>query len=248
MIILSAYIDTLTPEMIREGYARTGASRVCLVCGKTFEDGEVFPEGQRFFTAETAARRHMRQDHPDYLLALIHMDSNAAGLTEPQKELIRGMYKGWTDAQIAENSPGRGASAVRNMRFHLRKRAREAKVFLGIMGLLEDYTMESEHYISFEAQLPVHDDRTLVTQKEERVILGKYLKDDGMLVRFPKKEKEKLVVLNHIVRSFTKGTEYTEPEVNAILAGFLEDYVTLRRYLIEYRFLQRKTDGSRYWR
>ena len=41
--------------------------------------------------------------------------------------------------------------------------------------------------------------------------------------------------------------KYTEKELNTILVESFDDYVTIRRYLIEYGFLDRKKDGSRYW-
>ena len=248
MNALDKYIDLLTPAMIREGMARTEDARVCLACGKRFEDGEVYPDGRRYFTAEAASTRHLKTEHPDYMLMLLSLDKTVSGLTDAQKEILKGIYQGLSDAQIAQHTPEKGVSAVRNMKFHLRRKAREAKVFLGIMGILEDIHMDHEEYITFEADLPINDDRTIITRKEEREILGKYLTNDRRLSRWPRKEKEKLVLLNHMVRSFEPGNEYTEAEVNDILSGFLQDYVTLRRYLIEYRFLSRKADGSRYWR
>jgi hypothetical protein len=40
---------------------------------------------------------------------------------------------------------------------------------------------------------------------------------------------------------------YAEKEINEILKAIYEDYVMLRRYLIEYGFIDRKSDGSEYW-
>ena len=50
-----------------------------------------------------------------------------------------------------------------------------------------------------------------------------------------------------ISKRFQIGKIYGEKEVNQILKMVYEDYVTLRRYLIEYGFLDRKPDGSQYW-
>ena len=90
----------------------------------------------------------------------------------------------------------------------------------------------------------------MITAKAEaRAILAR-LADDGdslRLHKFPKKEKEKLVLLRRITAEFDPGTRYTEQQVNAIIAPIFHDYVTIRRYLIEYRFLARKPDGSEYW-
>ena len=64
------------------------------------------------------------------------------------------------------------------------------------------------------------------------------------MASFPRKEKRKIAVLRHIASYFQNGIRYTEKEVNERLATFWkEDYVTLRRYLIEYGYLDREDDG-----
>ena len=67
------------------------------------------------------------------------------------------------------------------------------------------------------------------------------------LIRFPAKEKQKFLVLFEIIKAFDVDQKYHEKEVNAILEVIYSDYVTIRRYLIDYGFMQRKTDGSSYW-
>ena len=68
------------------------------------------------------------------------------------------------------------------------------------------------------------------------------------LKNFPAKEKKKIVVLVEIAGQFRRDVSYTEKEVNALLAEiYPEDYVTLRRYLIEYGFMDRTQNGSAYW-
>ena len=70
---------------------------------------------------------------------------------------------------------------------------------------------------------------------------------DGPLSVFPSKQKKKVTVLRHLLKRFDVRREYTEKEVNEILKTAYPDYVTLRRYLIEYGFMGRVRDGSRYW-
>jgi hypothetical protein len=67
------------------------------------------------------------------------------------------------------------------------------------------------------------------------------------LKTFPSREKQKLVILREIVKKFQGERSYNEKELNLILKGIYDDFVTLRRYLIEYGFLDRKADGSEYW-
>lgn len=67
------------------------------------------------------------------------------------------------------------------------------------------------------------------------------------LMRFPTKEKQKYLVLFEIIKAFDVDKTYHEKEVNGILEAIHFDYVTIRRYLIDYHFMQRKNDGSSYW-
>lgn len=64
---------------------------------------------------------------------------------------------------------------------------------------------------------------------------------------FPAKEKRKYILLGMMCLLFDKEKKYNEKEVNDILREIYDDYATLRRYLIIYRFLDRTPDGSSYW-
>ncbi|MFZ7103251.1 MAG: DUF2087 domain-containing protein [Peptococcaceae bacterium] len=55
-------------------------------------------------------------------------------------------------------------------------------------------------------------------------------------------------VLREIADKLQGDRIYSEKEVNRILKSVNDDYVTVRRYLIEYGYLDRKPDGSQYWR
>ncbi|WP_249671432.1 DUF2087 domain-containing protein, partial [Bacillus thuringiensis] len=50
------------------------------------------------------------------------------------------------------------------------------------------------------------------------------------LVRFPKREKQKIIVLRAITMLFDKEKQYTEKELNEIIKPMYEDYVHIRRY------------------
>lgn len=62
-------------------------------------------------------------------------------------------------------------------------------------------------------------------------------------------QKVFLYTLLHL--SYSPGTNYIVPgflkEFNEIIKTAYYDYVTVRRFLIEYGFLDRKPDGSQYW-
>src|SRR5215470_20084328 len=69
---------------------------------------------------------------------------------------------------------------------------------------------------------------------------------DGKIVAMPAKRSRRLVLLEHIAQRFEVGLRYKESEVNLILRNLHEDYVALRRYLIDEGFLSR--DHGEYWR
>jgi hypothetical protein len=48
--------------------------------------------------------------------------------------------------------------------------------------------------------------------------------------------------------SFVIGESYTERQVNDLLAELFDDHVFARRLLIEWGYLDRDPDGSKYWR
>ena len=49
-----------------------------------------------------------------------------------------------------------------------------------------------------------------------------------------------------IATQFDENKKYSEAEVNEILKPVYDDFVLLRRYLIDYKFLMREKDGSSY--
>lgn len=76
-----------------------------------------------------------------------------------------------------------------------------------------------------------------------------FLNNDGfVLKKFPKKLKQKYLCLLWIKDVFEENRFYSEKEVNELLKSVYSDYVTIRRFLIDYGFLSRKNDGSSYWK
>ena len=85
-----------------------------------------------------------------------------------------------------------------------------------------------------------------LTAKERDALVAKCM-PDGRLEKFPLKEKARLAVIDHISSLFKPDRTYTEREVDAILKPVAADHTKARRYLVDYRYLHRKPDGSAYW-
>lgn len=66
------------------------------------------------------------------------------------------------------------------------------------------------------------------------------------LKTIPKKMTNKKAVLRIISNIFERDTDYSEQEVNEILKPIFDDFVLLRRYLVDYKYLNRTRSGSIY--
>lgn len=77
-----------------------------------------------------------------------------------------------------------------------------------------------------------------------------FLDGAGKIKQLPRKTEAKRAVLAYLAEKFTCGQDYTEKEVNAIIDSWhtFNDYFILRRELIDFGFMGRKRDGSRYWK
>jgi hypothetical protein len=74
----------------------------------------------------------------------------------------------------------------------------------------------------------------------ERRVNENFFDDDGRLIRIPaRSDSKKLVVMRRLVQEFALGRQYPERDVNMLLARFHEDFATLRRMLVDYRFMSR---------
>jgi biotin operon repressor len=83
-------------------------------------------------------------------------------------------------------------------------------------------------------------------QAYDRKVLHDLLLPDGRLKIIPAQRKKREVVLHHILNEFQPEVQYTEQQVNEILARFHEDTATLRREMIAYKMMGR-ADGK-YWK
>ena len=83
-----------------------------------------------------------------------------------------------------------------------------------------------------------------MTPEERAKIAGNFFTHDEppRLRSFSPKQPKKLVVLEVLARRFEEGRDYTEPEVNAILKAAFDDFATLRRAMVDYKFLERTPD------
>ncbi|MEG0774208.1 DUF2087 domain-containing protein [Clostridium sp.] len=174
---------------------------LCLICGNSFSE------------KEEDIRSHV-SEHGTPIERLLLLDKKYTGLTEIQKEFLDMVSKQYNDKEIAVKL-GCAESTVRNMRFALRERARQARAFLAVIELAEE-------------KMPS------VSNQKLRV--------------FPVREGKRKELLPRFADLFEPNRDYTEAEVKKIIKTIYDDDSTIRRYLIDYGYLNRSADGSRYYK
>lgn len=101
------------------------------------------------------------------------------------------------------------------------------------------------------AEEPVVSDNQWISalgwSDEDQQVLRDYTQN-GRLTRFPNKQKKTIVVLRWLATLFQPDRLYSESEVNTILKSvYEEDFVSLRRDLVDFGYLRRERGGGKYW-
>ena len=236
-------------EEIKNGYVYDSVSDsyICLICGKHFENGIIYSEDNVFYEAKKYIEVHIKKEHSSMFEYLLNMNKKYTGLTDHQKDLLISLKKGLNDKEIASSFGQTSPSTIRNHRFKLREREKQAKVFLAIMASVSEKQADDSKLIDIHKNATMIDDRYAITEEEKSKTLETYFNPDGSLKSFPTKEMKKIIVLQHIACSFNANKKYTEKEINTILSRIFDDFATIRRYLIEYGFMERYDDCSYYW-
>ncbi|MDW8800476.1 DUF2087 domain-containing protein [Clostridium sp. A1-XYC3] len=177
------------------------AQFVCLICGEKISE------------SDNDANAHIIK-HGTPIERLLLLDKKYTGLTEIQKEFLTMVSNRYSDKEIAAKL-GCTESTVRNMRFALRERARQARAFLAVMELAEGKV-------------------STLTPPKLRV--------------FPAREGKRKELLPRFAALFEPNKEYTEIEVKKLIKTIYEDDATIRRYLVDYGYLKRTKDGSKYYK
>lgn len=237
-------IQNISIDTLVNGYELREEHYECLFCETSFGLHEVFQHEERFFTAEGMMKLHIGQIHISPFHALLSLDKKVTGLSDVQVEMLQYFFEGSSDQEIVGKSSLTSVSTVRQHRFKLREKEKQAKILIALMQLMK----KPEHYAIHKGAKQV-DERYSIEEKEREKVLTTYFKNglDGGIETIPTKEKKKLIILQHILKRFEEGVHYHAKEVNEILKTVNADFVSLRRHLIEYGFMERSNDGSEYW-
>lgn len=239
-------------DEVKKGYRETEKECKCIICEEVYENGRIYEVNGNLYDSRKAAEFHIEEKHGSILEYLLQMNSTFTGISEVQKELITLISQGLSDKEIAVKL-GVAQSTIRNHRYKLREKEKQAKLFLAMMDLLSKNTNKKISKLDKEVICDAHktattlDDRYNITDKEKSDVIKIYMDENKALKSYPAKEKKKIIVLEEINKNFTKGKNYSEKEINRILKRVYEDYATIRRALIEYGFIERSNDCRNYW-
>ncbi len=237
-------------DQLRSGYRTTPTHHQCLFCGEVRRLGHIFQHGEQLMDAALSMQQHLTDAHGGVFQALLDTGKAGTGLSDTQLNLLDLLHQGLSDREIAPLAGNISLSTVRNHRFQLRTRARQARVMLALMELLEERAQDPQlKFIPIPGPKAADDERFAITHDEfDKIIKAYFLEGpDGPMKGMPKKEKRKIAVMIHVLKRFDPQRRYDQKEVNAILSSASDDHTTLCRYLVDYGFMGRTRDGSQYW-
>ncbi len=237
---------------IIKGYSEKDDSMTCIICGKSYEKGRIIKIDDNLYDAFGAVKKHISKEHGSITSYLLQQEANLTGISEIQRQILKLIYDGKSDKNISEEI-GIAPSTVRNHRFKLREKEKQARLFLALMNGLEEETShkieKSDKGIIEEIHMSATmvDERFDITDKEREEAIATFMDEKGALKQIPARAKKKIIILREIMKNFKKDIEYSEQEVNRVLKRIYEvDYVGLRRALIEYGFMDRSADCTVY--
>lgn len=237
--IESELLGECSLEEIKRGFIEEEACYTCLLCGEHFEKGGIYTFSGRLYEGSKAIAIHIQEEHQSVQNFLLNLKATNMGISELQLQLLNFFANGLTDREIAEYL-GVSGSTIRNHRYKLRERERQNKLFVALMESLGDDGIGSTRG-SFEGE------SGLVSEKEKKRILDRYMTDLGTLKSYPHFEKSRRVVLESVLKNFSMGKPYSEEEIKEILSGIYSDYKLLKNELMAYDYLNRTNTGAIYW-
>lgn len=106
------------------------------------------------------------------------------------------------------------------------------------------YSLNKEIFDKTLSEIIKKDDTADTEEKYKKEVLAHFFKY-GKLTQIPSQRKKREIVLAEIARSFEKGKDYGEKEVNEIIHLFHEDHCTIRREMIACGIMERERETYR---
>ena len=80
--------------------------------------------------------------------------------------------------------------------------------------------------------------------------MNNLINEFNQIIRWPKKRSEQNTIIEWLSNKFENKRKYSEKEINKIIEKYhdFSDTPLLRRELISKKYLERKDNGSEYWK
>lgn len=82
-----------------------------------------------------------------------------------------------------------------------------------------------------------------MTTSTPKGALAPFFDREGTMISMPRKEAKRIRLLEWLVTQLPPGARLTEVEMNAELRPIFDDVAMLRRYLVDYRLVERPEPG-----
>ena len=142
-----------------------------------------------------------------------------------------------------------GASTVSH---HLSRLSEAGLVSARAESYYSIYSLQTAPLEEMSKRLLAHENLVKLAEDVDgeafaRRVMRDFLTPEGRLKAFPAQQKKYLIILEgHILKAFEYDRRYTEKEVNEILKRFHEDYASIRRDMIIFKYMTR--ENGIYWR
>jgi len=113
-------------EVMEKGYIKENRHYRCLVCGEEVEKGVIYPVGDVFFADWRYMEHHIERTHGSVFELLLLGGKEQTGLSDQQSKLLSLIFAQKTDKEIQQELKIGSMSTIRNHRFSLRKKEKDA--------------------------------------------------------------------------------------------------------------------------
>lgn len=108
----------------------------CVICEEKFVKGRIYNYDDALVDSYGAVKQHIKEEHGRIVDFLLGQELSLTGISHVQRQILQLMSDGASDKEISKDV-GIADSTVRNHRFKLREKEKQAKLFLALIESLE---------------------------------------------------------------------------------------------------------------
>jgi len=133
---------------------------------------------------------------------------------------------------------------------HLNRLAEIGLVSAKAEGYYSVYSLQKDALEEMAKKILAHETLPLLAKDVDldaydRKVITEFTNPDGSMKAFPAQRKKLDVIVGYVAKVFKLEKKYTEKEVNELLKVFNDDFATLRRELLDMKYMGRL--NGEYW-